>query len=351
MQATSKSFSAGTDSALEIMGDGLAIGGSRALVYSHVTIEMLRRQLFHQLGDELARSILAQAGRHAGFNDAQVALQTEAFARIDDAIAAQFAALAGSGFGRFELVELVCHVKKREIYVRVRCQGSSEAESHRRLFGVGASPACCHLVGYMAGWSSSVTGESLLTVESHCLAKGDDHCEFETLLYADFVGPEAAFWKSAFESTSRSLAQQLKEQLETTQRQMATISAQREDIAVLSTPVLQLAEDVLALPVVGRVDAQRAAVMSETLLQEVVAHRAFGVILDLTGLTAVDSSTVTHFIKLGRAIRMLGAHTVMTGISPETSQLLVGADIQLAEIVTQRSLEAGIRYLETIRRR
>jgi rsbT co-antagonist protein RsbR len=171
------------------------------------------------------------------------------------------------------------------------------------------------------------------------------------LLYADFVGPEAAFWKSAFESTSRSLAQQLKEQLETTQRQMATISAQREDIAVLSTPVLQLAEDVLALPVVGRVDAQRAAVMSETLLQEVVAHRAFGVILDLTGLTAVDSSTVTHFIKLGRAIRMLGAHTVMTGISPETSQLLVGADIQLAEIVTQRSLEAGIRYLETIRRR
>lgn len=326
--------------------DGLSFGGTRSLLYSHEAIEMLRRQLFHQLGDDLARAILAQAGREAGFHDAQILLQTESFENAESMLEAQYALLARSGFGRFEMLDLVVNMASRELYARVRCHASPEAESHRRLFGAARQPACCHLVGYSTGWSSAVTGLRALTVETHCVAKGDDHCEFETLPYADFVGPEANFWKSAFENTSNSLAQQLQEKLATIEEQVATISAQSADLAKLSTPILQVRDDVLVLPVIGNVDPARVASMSETLLGEIVRRRAAGVIIDVTGVAVLDSSTAHQFIAMVRSVRLLGSRAVVSGISPSMSQVLVALDIDLNELPTQRTLQEALTYFE-----
>jgi rsbT co-antagonist protein RsbR len=331
---------------LEAQAGGLSIGGVRALLYSHVAIEMLRRQLFHQVGDELARAILAQAGRSAGFNDAQLILQERHFEHFHEMLEAQFALLAGSGFGRFEILELVASRGSREIYGRVRCFGSPEAESHRRLFGTSESASCCHLVGYSTGWASSMTGTQLLTVETHCSSKGDDYCEFETMPYAEFVGPIANFWKKTFESTSSSLAQELQEKLATIEQQMATISLQREDIARLSSPIMQVGEKVLVLPVIGSVSSERATIMEEALLREIVRRRAFGVIVDLTGVGAMDSGSATHILRMLRSVRLLGSQAVLTGISPALSQLLVAEDVDISESPTRRTLHEGLRYLE-----
>ncbi len=189
--------------------EGPMLGASRVLATSLMSSDMLRQQLVHHVGESLARAIIAQAGKHGGFHDAHVLLQERSFGSLEAMVRAQYAQLAASGFGRFEIGELMFQHNPKEAYVRVRCYGSPEAESHRRLFGKALLPACWHLVGYSTGWTSAMTGLKLLTVESRCAARGDPHCEFETLLYQDFVGPEAAFWKSAFESTSTSLAQEL----------------------------------------------------------------------------------------------------------------------------------------------
>lgn len=332
--------------ALRAGPEGLSFAGGRVMLYSHVAVEMLRRQLFHQLGDDLARAILAQAGREAGFNDAQLLLQAHSFDTTVSMLDAQYALLARSGFGRFEVLDLAVDAEAHEVYARVRCHASPEAESHRRLFGAAAQPACCHLVGYSTGWSSAVLGWPVLTIEIHCVAKGDAYCEFETLPDADFVGPEAAFWRQAFENTSGSLARQLNEKLATIEKQMATITAQAEDIDRLSTPILQVRDDILVLPVIGTVTATRVSTMSETLLAAIVRYRASGVIVDVTGVANLDGASASQLMSMVRAVRLLGSTPVVSGISPKMSQLLVADGVDFAGMATERSLQDALRLLE-----
>src|SRR5262249_21923755 len=162
---------------------------------------------------------------------------------------------------------------------RATCKGSTEAESHRRLFGAANQPVCCHLVGYSSGWASAVLGLQILTIETRCVARGDARCEFETLPYEDFFGPEALFWERAFENPSLSLAQELKERVNIIEGQLGIIEQQRQTLAALAAPILQLAEGVIALPIIGGVDGDRAMVMTERLLDAIVARRAFGAII------------------------------------------------------------------------
>lgn len=331
---------------LESTSRGLFFGGSRALLYSHVAVEMLRKQLFHQLGDELARAILAQSSRHGGFNDAQLVLQEHSFSRIEDMIAAQYRYLTASGFGDFTIMDLVVNKASREAYVRVKCDGSPEAESHRRLFGTATTPACCHLVGYSTGWTTAMAGFQLLTIETHCVAKGDDHCEMESMPYADFVGPEAAFWKRAFESTSASLAQELQEKLSTIQAQLETIAAQKKAIDALSTPILQVADDLLVLPIIGNIDRDRAQTMTERLLHVISDRAARGVILDVTGVDVLDTVSGSHLLHMARAAILLGARIVITGISPAVAHVLVAESVDISGIPTLRTLQDGLQYLQ-----
>jgi rsbT co-antagonist protein RsbR len=346
---------------IEARPQGLFLGGSRALVHSHVATEMLRQQLFRQVGDDLARAILAQAGRHGGWNDAQLLLQEQPFDSLESMVAAQYDLLCSSGYGNFEIYDLVMARSKGEAYIRVVCTDSPEAESHRRLFGRAAAPACCHLVGYSSGWASAMSGMPLLTIETRCVARGDERCEFETLPYEDFVGPDAAFWKSAFESTSQSLALELKAKLATIEKQSATIEQQRMAIieqqrvtlAALAAPILRIAEGMIALPIIGAVDEERALLITERLLNAIVAQRARGVIVDVTGVETLDSGTASYLCRMAQAAQLLGVRVVISGISPNVAQVLLGQDVRLIEVLTCRTLQDGISLLQrqTTRRR
>ncbi|APR76478.1 putative PAS/PAC sensor protein [Minicystis rosea] len=329
---------------------GLFLAGTRALAYTHVAVDMMRKQLVHQLGEDLARAIVAQAGRQGGFNDAQVQLQERQFDDLRAMLEMQYHLLDASGFGKFDVMDLEVDPKSGEAYVRVRCAGSPEAESHRRLFGASTLPACWHLVGYSTGWLSAMTNMRLLTIESRCVAKGDPHCELESLRYDDFVGPEAAFWKRAFESSSTSLAQELEEKLATIQRQMETISAQRSTIAELSTPILQVSSDLLVLPVIGNVDNARARAIRERLLNRVRNQDVRGVILDVTGVEMMDAGTASHLVRVAAAVKVLGSEIVVTGISAIVADVLVQEGIELSELVTLRTLQEGILYFSRRRR-
>ncbi len=129
---------------------------------------------------------------------------------------------------------------------------------------------------------------------------------------------------------------------------LAIIEQQQLAIAELSTPVLQLWEDVLALPIIGVVDSLRGQAIMERLLDEVSRRRARFVILDITGVEMVDTRTADHFIKVARAAELLGATCVITGIRPAVAQTLVTIGADLSSLLTTASLGQGLR--ECIRR-
>ena len=124
--------------------------------------------------------------------------------------------------------------------------------------------------------------------------------------------------------------------------QLETIESQKDAISQMSTPILQIWEGILVLPVVGIIDSERSAEMTDKLLEAIVSNRARGVLIDITGIDVLDTKTADHFIKMAKAVSLLGAQAVITGISPAIAQTLTHIDVDLTGIETLRSLRDGL---------
>jgi rsbT co-antagonist protein RsbR len=137
------------------------------------------------------------------------------------------------------------------------------------------------------------------------------------------------------------LAAELRETLELVERQ-------KREILELSAPVLEVAERTIALPIIGVLDARRAAEIEGRVLGAVATRGAEHVILDLTGADALTADTAEQVARIGRAIKLLGARPIATGIMPSLARTLVTAGVDLAGVSLLRSLRDGI---EAARRR
>jgi rsbT co-antagonist protein RsbR len=121
-----------------------------------------------------------------------------------------------------------------------------------------------------------------------------------------------------------------------------TIRQQQDEIHELSTPVLELSEGLLLLPIVGVVDSHRARQMTEQLLNAVREHRAKVVVVDITGVPAVDTMVANHLVQATEAARLLGAASIVTGLSAEVAQTMVKIGINLSGLNTVGNLRGGI---------
>lgn len=124
--------------------------------------------------------------------------------------------------------------------------------------------------------------------------------------------------------------------------QQQVIEAQRAALRELSTPLIPLAEGVLAMPLIGTIDAARAAQILDTLLDGVSAQRARVAILDITGVRLVDAQVASALLNAARAVRLLGAHVILTGIRAEVAQALVHIGADLGDLTTRSTLQSGI---------
>lgn len=134
------------------------------------------------------------------------------------------------------------------------------------------------------------------------------------------------------------------------EKQAAMIENQQLAIRDLSTPIMDLWDDILTLPIVGAIDTQRSLEMTERLLHRIAESRAKCVIIDITGVSVVDTLTADYFIRMVKSARLLGSYCVVTGISPEIAQTLVQGDVDIGDIKTLRNLKEGLkecfRYLQ-----
>jgi len=126
------------------------------------------------------------------------------------------------------------------------------------------------------------------------------------------------------------------------------IHQQQEAMRELSTPVLQVRERLLILPIIGVIDSKRARQLTEQLLRGIRANRARVVVIDITGVAAMDSSVANHLVLTVEASRLLGASVIVTGLSPEIAQTLVRIGVNLGKMHTVGDLQGGIEEAERI---
>jgi|GEM_PF-717245 len=120
--------------------------------------------------------------------------------------------------------------------------------------------------------------------------------------------------------------------------------AMAEMIRDLSAPVIPLTAGILALPLIGTIDEQRAERIMEGLLTAISAYQAQVVVFDITGVPIVDTMVASYIIRATQAARLLGTQVILTGIRPEIAQTIVGLGIDTSQIMTHASLDAGLRY-------
>jgi rsbT co-antagonist protein RsbR len=121
------------------------------------------------------------------------------------------------------------------------------------------------------------------------------------------------------------------------------IRRQNEEMLELSTPVIQLWDGILALPIIGTLDSSRTQIVMEALLQQVVATRSPIAILDITGVPTVDTLTAQHLLKAVAATRLMGAECIISGIRPQIAQTIVHLGVNLGDVVTKASLADAFR--------
>lgn len=126
------------------------------------------------------------------------------------------------------------------------------------------------------------------------------------------------------------------------------IRQQQEAIRELSTPVLQVRERLLILPIIGVLDNQRATQLTEQLLHGIRTHRAKVVVIDITGVADVDEPVANHLVKTVDASRLMGAIVIITGLSSEIAQTLVTVGVDLSKMYTIGDLQGGIEEAEKL---
>src|SRR5216683_3472289 len=132
------------------------------------------------------------------------------------------------------------------------------------------------------------------------------------------------------------------------QERERVIREQQEAIRELSTPVLQVRERLLILPIIGVIDAQRARQLTEQLLHGIRANRARVVVIDITGVAAMDSSVANHLVLTVDATRLMGASVIVTGLSSEIALTLVTIGVDLTKINAVGDLQGGLEEAERV---
>ncbi len=124
------------------------------------------------------------------------------------------------------------------------------------------------------------------------------------------------------------------------------IRQQQEAIRELSTPVLQVRERLLILPIIGVIDSQRAKQLTEQLLRGIRNNRAKVVVVDITGVPTIDSTVANHVVQTVEASRLMGAGVIITGLSSEIAQTLVTIGVDLSKLNAVGDLQGGIELAE-----
>ncbi|WAS97275.1 STAS domain-containing protein [Nannocystis punicea] len=251
-----------------------------------------------------------------------------------------------AGWGRWELLAL--DRVGRE--ARYRVVNGWEALYQRAL---GVQWGSAMMAGKFAGLTAKLFGTQCWAEQTSFAAGDADYDEFVVRPTPVTLEERMQQLLDAGQATNADLAvalQQLKTEIEERARseqqlreKLLLIQQQERALRTLSAPILQVWSGILAVPVMGGLDEESAAALMERLLHAIEGSGTQHVILDLTAVEMVDTKTADHLLRIVRAVGLLGARVIVTGIRPAVSQTLVSLGVDLGRIMTQRNMEEGLR--------
>jgi len=146
--------------------------------------------------------------------------------------------------------------------------------------------------------------------------------------------------------TQREALAEARHEIETRRMELETaqeaLDIQRETIHALSSPVVQVWEGILTVPIIGVVDSRRATTITESLLEAIVSYQASNVIIDITGVAIIDTQIANYLLLTARACRLLGSEVALVGIGSEIAQTIVQLGVDLSDLTTRANLRDGI---------
>jgi predicted ATPase/GAF domain-containing protein len=140
------------------------------------------------------------------------------------------------------------------------------------------------------------------------------------------------------------LAERQRAEHERAELQEQIIIGQKARLAEMATPIIPISPEILIMPIIGTVDSERAALILETALTGVEHHHAQIVIIDITGLRHVDTAVANTLLRAARALQLLGARAILTGIRAEVAQTMIGLGIDLGNVASLANLQSGIAF-------
>ncbi len=163
-------------------------------------------------------------------------------------------------------------------------------------------------------------------------------------LMSSFVLYNAQHQPMSIVTIAHDLTEQQRHEAEQREMQERVIRAQHATLRELSTPLIPISDKAVIMPLIGAIDSIRASQIMDTLLDGIAAQRATLAIIDITGVRTVDTHVADVILQAARAVRLLGAEVVITGIQPDIASTLVTLQVDLRQITTRRTLQDGIVY-------
>jgi rsbT co-antagonist protein RsbR len=202
----------------------------------------------------------------------------------------------------------------------------------------------------LAAAAQLATGRDVISFANRYLTRSGDYRWIEWMSTADLAA--RLIYAVARDVTSRKLAeealraseQRAADLLVLLQERNLALQRQADALRELATPVLPLAEDVIAMPLIGEIDPTRAHQIMESLLVGVAAARVGIAIIDITGVRRLDRDGAQALLRAAQAIELLGATAVLTGIRPGIAQTLVELGINLDTLIIRSTLREGISF-------
>lgn len=293
---------------------------------------------FHAMVGTERFALAQQAeGRHGTEEDWRIIQAAPSF---EAGFARMSAIAAVAGWGRWILHELDRDAKRMVVRVRNSWEGHVQK-------ALGLEWGSNLVAGKFGDFASRLFGVNCWSEQTRAIARGDDYDEFVVTPSARDVDEEVRRIAETEAATRVDLERALQERKRIQQEleaSLATIRQQGRDIAALSAPILHVWEGVLAVPLVGVLDAERCADVTERVLGVVTEHEAHTVVLDLTGIEEFGLETVDAIERLASAVQLLGGRTLLSGARADVAQVLATGELSLGDRQTFRTMQDALKW-------
>ena len=334
----------------DLENGGLTTGGVPAvLMFRDSSLVSMLMGFLSMVGPQRFSLALRAEGEHSVSEDWAVISKEPNFA-------AGFAKLAAiaftNGWGRWECVEV--DLESQQAVFRVH--GGWETTTQRSS---GVNWGAGLVAGKFTGICARLFGTNCACRQTMSVADGDPYEEILVEASDRDIAEELAELAENDHATSTDLTRALTDLRSTTdaharalgerdrsvqdmQEKLDIIARQQAAIQALSSPIIQVWEGVLAVPVVGAVDGERTSRMMEKLLETIIHTKSRYAIIDVTGVEMVDTHTADNFVRLIRGVQLLGAQGIISGIGPLVAQTIVDLGVDLSGIPTFANLKEAL---------